>query len=361
MPHTPGNQMPHTPEKAFACTLGPKDAKIAIVGEAFGEEEAKLGRPFMGYSGQELTRLLADAGIKRSECFLTNVFNFRPTGNNLDTLCTTKKELGPEYKTTHIAQGKYIRPEYLPEVQRLKEELLLVKPNVVIACGNTACWALLDSVRISSLRGWATDSTLIPGLKVLPTFHPASVLRNWSQRTIVVADLMKAKREAEFPDLRRPRREILIDPTLAEIALWTDTHARKCPILSVDIETKGGLIDCIGFASSIAHALVVPFLDVRVAHGSFWPTLVEERLAWNAVKTLLELPMPKLFQNGLFDLQWLFRAGLRPVNCTEDTMLLHHSLFPEMQKGLGFLGSIYTNDLAWKDMRKGLEELKKDD
>ena len=350
----------HQAKPAFAHTLGPKDAKIAIVGEAFGEEEDKIGRPFMGASGQELTRMLSDAGIARKDCFLTNVFAFRPKDNKIESLCGTKKEMPSDYSWPYLSQGKYIRPEYLPEVARLKTELTEVNPNIIVACGNTACWAILNSARISYLRGWATQGTLINS-KVLPTYHPSAVLRNWSLRTIVIADLMKARREAAFPEIRRPRREILIDPTLEEINDWIQKRARSAPILSVDIETKGGLIDCIGFSPDNSHALVVPFLDVRQQHGSYWADIDSELRAWKLVQDLLELPMPKLFQNGLFDLQWLFRAGLRPVNCTEDTMLLHHSLFPEMQKGLGFLGSVYTNDIAWKDMRKGLEELKKDD
>ena len=68
----------------------------------------------------------------------------------------------------------------------------------------------------------------------------------------------------------------------------------------------------------------------------------------------------KIFQNGLFDLQYLAKYKLRIVNISDDTMLLHHALYPELPKGLGFLGAAYTNEAPWKLMRKG-EGYKKDE
>ena len=105
--------------------------------------------------------------------------------------------------------------------------------------------------------------------------------------------------------------------------------------------------------------MVVPFVDAQGINA--WDSQEKEILAWRLVKEILEGPTIKLFQNGLYDLQYLLRMGFRPKNCHADTMLLHHALFPEMQKGLGFLGSIYTNESSWKLMRKRNEELKKDD
>jgi len=71
----------------------------------------------------------------------------------------------------------------------------------------------------------------------------------------------------------------------------------------------------------------------------------------------------KVMQNGLYDTQYCIRHGIRPRGCTEDTMLMHHSLYSEMKKGLGFLGSVYSNFQSWKSMRsfRGEEQLKKDD
>jgi len=71
--------------------------------------------------------------------------------------------------------------------------------------------------------------------------------------------------------------------------------------------------------------------------------------------------IPKLFQNGLYDVAFLWRAyGIRVRACTEDTMLLHHALQPESLKGLGYLGSIYTDHGPWKSERKKHETIKRD-
>ena len=82
------------------------------------------------------------------------------------------------------------------------------------------------------------------------------------------------------------------------------------------------------------------------------------------VGQLLRNPSVKLFQNGVFDLSYLLRMGFVVNNCQHDTMLLHHALYPELLKGLGFLGSIYTSEPAWKLMRldhREHEELKSDE
>lgn len=348
----------HTTSTPFQFTSGPHSAKIMLVGEAWGEEEEKWKAPFIGSSGQELTRMLEEAGIHRKDCLLTNVFPFRPPSNNIKFLCGSKLEMPSGYKASAITPGYYVKPEYLGEVDRLKEEIATCRPNLVVLLGNTAAWAVLGKPGISAIRG---TISLVGEQKVLPTFHPASVLYNWSQRGIVISDLLKAAREATFPELRRPERWILINPTLNEIATWFYHYAATTSTLSFDIETGAGQIKCVGFGASASQALVIPFVDLSKESGSYWNTVWEEALAWDWVEKLLQLPCPKIAQNGLYDLQYLYRAGIYPRNCTEDTMLLHHSLYPEMQKGLGFLGSVYTNEQSWKIMRAEAESNKRDE
>lgn len=345
-----------TPHVPFAFSSGPQDARIAIVGEAWGEQEALTGLPFVGSSGQELTRMLAQAGIARRDCFLTNAFNLRPQGNNMETLCVKKAELPADYTLPALSLGNYIAPQHLPHIDRLRAELLAVAPNIIIALGNTALWALARTSGINRVRGTISDNTLVPGIKMLPTYHPAYILRDWASRPIAIVDLMKAAREAEFPEIRRPQREVLINPTLDEVrAFCRAEHA----IISSDIETVRGQIDCIGFAPSPRFCLVVPF--ILPGFASYWPDVATEVAVWREIKHLLERPMPKLFQNGLYDLQYIMQMGIRPRNVIDDTMLLHHALYPEMRKGLGFLGSLYTNEAAWKLLRENRETTKRDE
>lgn len=348
------------PLPPFAATSGPKNAKIALVAECWGQQEELTKIPLIGTTGQEFDRMLREAGIQRNECFATNVFALRPTQNDITKLCLDKKGVGGKaYTLPALNNGKYVEPRFLPEVNRLREELEVVRPNLVIALGAISTWALLRSPKIGSIRGTTSESVLLSGQKVLPTYHPSAVYRNWALRPIAVADLMKAKKEAEFPDVRRSQRFILVRPTFEEMFAWWNKHSQNATHLSVDIETMKGQIRNIGFATSRFHAINIPFI---VNGGrSYWQTLEEEVRAWQFVQLLLESPLIKIGQNFLYDLQYLWRQGLRVVNYREDTMLQHHALYPEMQKGLGFLGSIYSNEPAWKLLRGKAETLKKDD
>ncbi len=124
------------------------------------------------------------------------------------------------------------------------------------------------------------------------------------------------------------------------------------------------MITCIGFAGDPDHALCIPFVDRRTKSFSYWDNPEDELLAWNWVRTILQSPAPKEAQNGMYDIQWLWRRmGIAPRNSTLDTMLQAHALQPELPKSLGFLGSIYTNESSWKQMRteKKIERTKKDD
>lgn len=356
--------MSHSVAPAFAHTSGPKDAKLVLVGEAFGEQEDLVGKPFIGASGQELTRLLEEAGIDRRECLLTNVFAFRPyqgayKSNQLDLLCAKKADLPADYSAPALSQGKYIRPEFLPELARLKEELEFAPRNLIIALGSSACWALLGRGGIGTLRGTTTHSTLCPGLKILPTYHPSYLFKMWENRPIVLADLMKAKRESAFPEIRRPERWVLVNPTLDEIEEWMNRHVRgkELDMLSLDVETGAGQITHFGVAVSPAHAMSIPFVDKFQPDFSYWPTPEKELRVWNIVREVCSHPAKKLFQNGLYDLQYLLQSPAGAVvNCEHDSMLLHHAFFPELQKGLGFMGSIYTNESSWKLLRHKAEE-----
>lgn len=374
----------------FSAWSGPRDAKTVIIGEAWGFDEQMLRLPFVGTSGRELWRMLGEAfgssplhknaldmhrygnawvrsrdeWLEEESLAFTNVFNLQPAGNKIEELCTDKHEAGKAYSLPFIARGQYLKEEFFPHLDRLKEELAFAPRNLLVALGNTACWATLDTSGIGAIRGTTTWSQKY-STKVLPSYHPAAVLRQWSWRPIVVADLLKAKRERNFPELRRPERLVLVNPSRDELRPAFDRvldEASRSGLLSVDIETAGRMITCIGFAGSPNFAFVLPFVAGDKPGGHYWTSPEDELYAWQLCKDVLEnCPTPKLGQNFLYDLQYLARFGIQPLDCLEDTMLLHHALFPELQKSLGFLGSIYTSEPAWKIMRKRKSDTEKRD
>lgn len=335
---------------------------IALIGEAYGEQEEKARMPFVGSAGYALTQMLDEAGISRADCYLTNVFNLRPPSNRIEALCGPKQEALEGYPA--LVKGKYVRAEYEPELKRLGDELSSIKPNICIALGNTAMWSLLGRTAISKFRGTTDLSThTCAGLKVLPTYHPAAILRQWELRPVTILDLIKALRESEFPEIRRPKREIWIEPTIDDLEEFYDQYIQTCRTLSVDIETSGNQITCIGFAPDHTIGIVIPFYDSRGKNRSYWPDAMAEQKAWQFIKRVLSSNKPKkLFQNGLYDIAFIWRTtGIRVLGAEHDTMLLHHALQPEALKGLGFLGSIYSDEGAWKTMRDRVTTIKRDE
>lgn len=348
--------------------LGRKPNKIMLLGEAPGEQEEKLGIPFVGKAGQELDRMLSEAKIPTGSVYKTNVFWTRPKDNDLKSIflpqADWKKSFPDTLPTTPLFRlenrNYFLPPAFQAEVDRLHREIEECNPNLIIALGNTALWSLTGRQNISSLRGTVlASSTLSVSRKLLPTYHPAAVLRQWDLRTIVVADLMKAKRQAEFSEIRRPQRLVTVNPSLADLEEFVH-RLPSAKALAVDIETRNGQITEIGFAPSPSSALVVPFIHSYNKH--YW-SQEDEVSALRLCKAILQHPIPKIFQNGLYDIQYIWRTWrFAPRNCLHDTMIRHHSLFPELQKGLGFLGSLYTEEPAWKFMRHSKEtEGKRDD
>jgi DNA polymerase len=322
--------------------------KIALVGEAWGKDEAATGLPFQGNAGRILNGVLAQAGIARNECFITNVLNLQPKpSNDIKNCCGPRIGAIPDMPA--IAAGKFMRNEFAPELARLYTELEREKPNLIVALGATASWALLHTTGIAKIRG---APALSQWGKVLPTYHPQAVGYDWSLRPVLYADMCKARRESEFPDIRRPMREVWIEPKLDDLYRF-ESYIIESSLISIDIETIGDMVTCVGLAPSIDRALVVPFFDPLKSGKNYWLEAEDERAAWRWVKRICEGDQPKVFQNGLFDIHVLWRSmGIRVRNAQHDTMLAHHALQPEMKKGLAFLGSIYSNEATWKLMRR---------
>lgn len=328
---------------------------IMLVGEAWGREEEEAGAPFVGASGRLLKACMKLVGLDFNDAYVSNVFNFRPKpSNDIKNLCGSKTEALPGFPA--LVKGKYIRNEFKPEVDRLLQEIENVKPTLIVALGGTASWALLGTSGIKGIRGTTYyHRTVRNGInvKVLPTYHPAAVLREFKIKPVFMSDLDKARREAAFPEIRRPSRKIWIEPTLGDLHRFEREHILPSNSLSIDIETAADQITCIGFAPTDSVALVVPFFDKSRPGKSYWPTAAAEIDAWNWVKRMCRLEKAVVGQNYLYDLNFLWtKYGIPTPHLQDDTMLLHHALHPEMDKGLGFLASVYTDEGSWKFMRK---------
>ena len=149
-------------------TDGNRNARLMFVGEAPGADEDAQARPFVGRAGQLLTKIIEAIGFKREEVLIGNVNRCRPPGNRPPT---------PE-------EVSMCKPFLL-------REIAAVQPEVIVVLGNTAMRNLLDIKQgITRVRGQFQD---YQGVKVMPTFHPAYLLRDPSKKKETWEDLKKVR------------------------------------------------------------------------------------------------------------------------------------------------------------------------
>jgi uracil-DNA glycosylase len=149
-------------------TEGNRKARLMFVGEAPGADEDIQARPFVGRAGQLLTKIIEAIGLKREEVLIGNVNRCRPPGNRAPT----------------TEEASACKPY-------LEREIAIVQPEVIVVLGNTAMKNLLDTREgITKLRGRFQD---YKGIKVMPTFHPAYLLRDPSKKRETWEDLKKVR------------------------------------------------------------------------------------------------------------------------------------------------------------------------
>lgn len=321
-----------TQPKQLVPGRGKKTSKIVFVGEAPGRQEAEQRKPFVGSSGRLLKSLAFRAKVLWDDLYLTNVIKERPPKNDISKFITFGKT-----KITH----KENFDEY---VELLKEELKEIKPNVVLAVGNVPLYALTGEKGITGWRGSIMESTLVPGLKVIPTIHPSAALRNYMYQYYIFHDLQRLKEQAAFPDIRRSEYLYITDPTLEKIFQYLE-QCKKSELLSFDIEVGGykhGLseVSCISFSKDKESAISIPF--TRAGKARWSPS--NEKEIWDMIADLLtDENLRKVAQNRFFDMHFLYRRyGFITKNC-EDTMIAQAVTRPDFPKGLDFINSMYTD------------------
>lgn len=322
----------HKPQRIVPGT-GPREAKIAIIGEAPGAYEDIALKPFVGPAGSVLEQCLHAAGLIRSDIYLTNVVKVRPPNNDISSYFNS-------------AKGTF-SPAGVEQVQLLREELNGLGANVLVACGATAFAALAGHSKILKYRGYLFESIgLDPPRKVLPVIHPAAALRGqYIYRHLIAADLKKARQQSTTRELVRPQRQLVYEFNHVEEALeWLDYYEHQ-DIVCFDTEVLNFEVSCISFSSDPSIACSIPL-------ASGWTELEEVQL-WRGIQRVLGNPKSvKVVQNGIFDIHILLtRCGIEVRGPIHDCMIAHHIMFPELRKGLDFLGSIYCEGQSyWKDM-----------
>jgi len=157
---------------------------LVLVGEAPGADEVRLGRPFVGRSGQLLDKILEKAEIARDKCLIANVFRYRPPANKVDHFFTSRRAAAVQNINIAEQFGKFgsafCRADFAGEIEHLGEMLTARNPKIIVALGRTPMWALTGKNGLMEKVGQLLPSRLSPKHIVIPTFHPSFILRgNW--------------------------------------------------------------------------------------------------------------------------------------------------------------------------------------
>jgi DNA polymerase len=158
----------HQSRTKIVHSEGNAKARLMFVGEAPGADEDASGRPFVGRAGQLLNKIIEAIGLKREDVFIGNVNRCRP----------------PQNRTPTHEEAATCKPFLL-------REIAILRPEVIVVLGNTAMKNLLDTKEgITKLRGQFMD---YKGIKVMPTFHPAYLLRDPSKKRETWEDMKKVR------------------------------------------------------------------------------------------------------------------------------------------------------------------------
>lgn len=326
---------------------GPLGARVLLVGEAPGFDEEIAGKPFVGASGKELDKQLDEVGIKRSECYVTNVCQYRPPDNMMSEWITEKKT---DLKKGYVElNGKYVH-RYVVEGRDELYKLIESMPNLelVIGFGNTPLWALTGNWGVTNWRG--SEMVLEGGgilrpIHFVPTFHPAAILRNFAQRPQVIHDLSQRCAKRLRHGFITPDFKFNIQPTFDEVMACIEGLTGD---VVGDIETAAGRTICLGLAWSKTEAICIPF---RGPDGVCF-SVDEVRAIFEALKKKRS-QITWIGQNWNYDAQYIQEDFCLHLMADFDTYVAQSVLFPGVERSLGFLSSMYCEwHQYWKEDAK---------
>lgn len=307
---------------------GPLTAKIIALGESPGPQELRQGRPFVGPAGRTLDDLLGAVGLDRDEIYITN---------------TVKCEVPSDDKAKEAFFFQKGGPSsaYMEGIIDLVGEIKAIKEagggNVIVPMGNYALWALTQLTGIMKYRGSMLESSLVPGLKVIPTIHPAYFYHTWQWHELVLSewDWQRIAAEAHTPAINVPQPDFLIDPFDSEIEKAVERYT-SCELLTVDSEWYSpDSLAYIGFCDDKDFATVIPATSMA---------------AFRAYKAILGSDVPKVFQNAIFDDVALARIGIEVKNIKHDLMLAWNAAWGDIKrKRLSVICSVLTDHPYYKD------------
>lgn len=312
---------------------GSPSSRIAIIAEFPGETEVQLKQPLVGGSGKYLWTELGKIGIKREQCYVTNVVKRKMTEEkNSNKKALPKEELNKWHAVLR------------EEISRLAEI------RYVLILGNVALEALTGHTGIKKWRGSVLPYTKEMGFRnngqMLITYNPAFILRDPNVELHFKIDMARFLRV--YNGTYKPHLiTASINPSKrGALDFIRSIRSAKLPT-AFDIETIGNETACIGFANSAHEGMCINFRSYN--NTSIYSITDEMELRIAIAELFADPKMYFIAQNGNFDSYWMRYKDriLAPVHY--DTLLAHHTLVPTLPHSLAFLTTQYTEHPYYKD------------
>lgn len=317
--------------------VGPTNAKIVFVGDyPRGMESIPFSHPS---DSNMLTELCALAGIPKSQVYMTYIVKVCPPASDISRLSVEEKELWIE--------------RFYKELDKLSPNVIV--PMSVLKCG-IALSTLTDRAGLTKYRGSILTSPYTEA-KVIPTYHPSDILKQYELKAIALLDFKRIADEAKTSALVRPFRQYIIEPTFRQVMDTLQDMMDNAEYISFDIETFPNVVSCLGLSDRPDRAICIPFIRDG---GAYWPSRYEEAEIWQAIGRLWQMDKKFVAQNAMYDCAYLARYhGLWPqTGIYMDTMLAHKACYAEFPKGLNFLCAMYTKEPYYKDEGKEWKNVK---
>ncbi len=325
---------------------GLQSAKIMIVGDAPSRQDEVAGQPFSGGAGDVLRNTLGRIGVPETNVFYTNLSKHRPPSNDL--------------RSWFDAAGMPAHDHLRAGLKELREEVDAVNPNVIVAMGNYPLWFLSNKARWSKKYGYtgigdwrgsimSGRAPIFESRKIVASYQPAAILRKWSWLPMLELDLMRAKEQSLFPEIKPLNKNLMVDVQGTDRLIMMDRLMNHGPFITFDIEMLGSNLMCCSFTSDKDEAFVI-----RTKSGT----------DLKFIRDILESGRPLCAQNAMFDVSmleyWHKIRAMRHIK--HDTMLASHSAYIEQPKDLGYLCSIYTEqpcywtEVNWNTVKKNPDQ-----
>ena len=322
-------------------------ARVLLVLDYPSGDDVRQGKACAGAYGTILASCLASAGIALSTCSIIFIFPF-PNEN----YCVNK----------FFTEKTGLTSEGLEFLNPLRERILDLDPTVIVPIGEMALQLITGKRGIEKYRGSILESSLVLGLKAIPTVHPRDSFKRFLLRYHIASDCKKIARESLRREIVLPVRTLLINPLFSEVISYLKDIKENKKEIAIDIEcpvpkpvkdkttgvtkiygTKG--VTCISFATAPDYCMSIPF------NNYVW-TETQEIEIWDIISYILfSEEIRKKYQNGAcFDIIYQFMVhSLITRGAISDTLIKTNILYPEFPKSLAFLTSTRTDEPYYKD------------